>query len=115
MRLCLLLLTALRMIPLIFNEAKQILFFLRFRGIRFTSLSITQKIKASKQLMYALLMRGMDTVFYSGYILEVRGFGVDKADRLSNRNPIHAADIALIGVILTLNAVGLFIRLDFPV
>ena len=110
MRFCLLMLAAFRMIPSIFMEAKRVLFFLRFRGIRIRTLPFTQKIRAFRQFAYALLMQSMETVFATGYGIAGRGFRSTGAGRLPVDTPMRARDYMLITCSLMLSAGGLWMR-----
>lgn len=105
----LLLLMTVRMIPYIFSEAKRGLWFLRFRGIRFKKLSGRGRIKAVKQLAYALLMRSIDYVFHSALALELRGYGINASGRMQQPYPLKGIDAGMLILIFFINVFGLIL------
>ncbi len=98
------LLTSLRLIPEIYQEARRGLWFLRFRGIRFGSLSLLDKILSLRQLLYGLLMRSMNTLFHTSLLLELRGYGRRGSGPIPLPYPLGPADYFCIILLLLGNA-----------
>ncbi len=99
----LLLLTAFRLIPRVFAEAKRTLWFFQFRGIWFNSLRISDKWKALQQILYALLMRSVAFQLDTALALELRGYGQEKTKRLYGSAPLKNMDAMLILMLLGIN------------
>lgn len=99
--------TTMKLIPFIYMEAKRILWFLQFRGIRFQKLSLKDKIIALKKLLYPLLIRSIHYISYSGLALELRGYGVTEYRKLPISYQLQRIDYVFIILIISLNVVFL--------
>lgn len=110
LKLSLLFLNTLKLIPFIFSEAKQALWFLRFRGIQMSKLSIRNKFLALRKLLFPLLMRGIHYTSYSALALELRGYGETGPKKIPMRYPLRLVDYGFILFIFILNGIGFFIH-----
>jgi len=108
-RLSLLLLTALKFIPFMFNEAKKGLWVMRFRGIDIRKLNIKGKYIAFRKLLMPLLFRGIHYASLSSLALELRGYGAVEYVKISQAYPLKAHDYCILTVILIINFVGIFV------
>jgi len=105
----LLLLMTFKLIPFIFSEAKRGLWFYRYRSVQFRKLSLKNKIRAGKQLIFALLMRSMVYLFDSALALELRGYGGSGRKKLPRGYPLKPLDWGLIGLVVSVNCFGFWI------
>lgn len=109
LKLSFLFLTTLKLIPFIFSEAKRALWFLRFRGIQISKLSISNKFLALRKLLFPLLMRGIHYTSYSALALEARGYGEVGTKKIPQAYPLRLWDFGFILLTLILNGFGLLI------
>jgi len=109
LNLSLLLLITFKLIPFIVSEAKKGLWFLRFRGINISNLSLRDKVLAMRQLLFCLLMRSVDYVSYSALALELRGYGATNGGKIQQTYPLRVLDFGLMGLALFLDILGFLI------
>lgn len=109
LKLSLLFLITLKLIPFIFSEAKRGLWFLRFRGIQISKLSLRNKLLAFRKLLFSLLMRGIQYTSYSALALEIRGYGKSSTPQIPQAYPLRFLDYGFILLSAILNGFGLLI------
>ena len=105
----LLLLTTLKFIPFIFNEAKKGLWTIRFRGIDIRKLSVRGKYLTLKKLLMPLLYRGIHYASFSSLALELRGYGTIKRIKIPQDYPLKPIDYCVLFLVMTVNLVGIFL------
>jgi energy-coupling factor transporter transmembrane protein EcfT len=106
----LLLLTTLKFIPFIFNEAKKGLWAIRFRGIDIRKLSIKGKYLTFKKLLMPLLFRGIHYASFSSLALELRGYGAVDHIKISQAYPLKTNDYCVLIFVLIVNLAGIFFK-----
>jgi len=104
----LLLLTTLKFIPFIFDEAKKGLWTIRFRGIDIRKLSIKGKYLTFKKLLMPLLFRGIHYASYSSLALELRGYGTVGRVKIPQTYPLKMIDYCVLFFVLIVNLAGIF-------
>lgn len=104
----LLLLTTLKFIPFIFNEAKKGLWTIRFRGVDIRKLSIKGKYLTFKKLLMPLLFRGIHYASFSSLALELRGYGAVKRVKITQNYPLKMIDYSVLIFVLIVNLAGIF-------
>ena len=104
----LLLLTTLKFIPFIFNEAKKGLWAIRFRGIDIRKLSIKGKYLTFKKLLMPLLFRGIHYASFSSLALELRGYGSVERIKIPQAYPLKTTDYCVLIFVMVVNLAGLF-------
>lgn len=104
----LLLLTTLKFIPFIFDEAKRGLWTIRFRGIDINNLSLKGKYLIFRKLLIPLLFRGIHYASFSSLALELRGYGVSGRIRIPHAYPLKAHDYFVLMGIILINLYGIF-------
>lgn len=109
LQLSLLLLTTLKFIPFIFEEAKKGLWAIRFRGIDINSLSIKGKYITLKKLLMPLLFRGIHYASFSSLALELRGYGMSGRIRIPYSYPLKVHDSFVLVGVLFINLCGFFV------
>lgn len=102
----LLLLTTVKFIPFMFQEAKKGLWTLRFRGIDISRLSLKGKYLSLKKLLFPLIIRGIHYATFSSLALELRGYGAVSQIEIQEAYPLKARDFGMIAIILLINACG---------
>ncbi len=102
----LLLLTTVKFIPFIFQEAKKGLWTTRFRGMDIGQLSLKGKYLALRKLLLPLLIRGIHYAAFSSLALELRGYGAVNRIIIQQRYPLKPMDYGTIFFILIINAWG---------
>jgi len=105
----LLLLTTLKFIPFIFNEAKKGLWAIRFRGIDIRRLSIKGKYITFRKLLMPLLYRGIHYASFSSIALELRGYGTVDRVKIYQAYPLKTLDFCVLTVVLIINLCGIFV------
>jgi energy-coupling factor transporter transmembrane protein EcfT len=108
-KLSLLLLTTLKFIPFIFNEAKKGIWSIRFRGINLRRLSVKHKYLAFRKLLIPLLYRGIHYASFSSLALELRGYGTTERITIPQAYPLKFRDYALIFFIAIINLFGMIV------
>jgi len=108
-RLSLLLLTALKFIPFIFNEAKKGLWTIRFRGINIRRLKIKEKYLIFRKLLNPLLFQGIHYASTSSLALELRGYGIVDHVMIPRAYPLKIQDYFILIVLLIVNLAGIVI------
>ncbi len=103
----LLLLTALKFLPFIYDEARKGLWSLRFRGFDPKALSMKEKYIALRKLFKPLLFRGIHYVSFSSLALELRGYGITERVKLNAAYPIRFVDYLILTFVLILNLFGI--------
>jgi energy-coupling factor transporter transmembrane protein EcfT len=109
LQLSLLLLTTLKFIPFMFDEAKRGIWTIRFRGVDFGILGIRGKYIVLKKLLIPILFRGVHYVSFSALALELRGYGVTGRVKIPHAYPLRAIDYAVLVCILVINLFGIFV------
>lgn len=109
-RLSLLLLTALRFIPFIFDEAKKALWTIRFRGIDIRKLKIKDKFFTFRKLLVPLLFQGIHYASISSLALELRGYGAVDYVRIPQPYPLNIQDYFILFVLVVINLAGIIIQ-----
>ncbi len=104
----LLLLTTLKFIPFIFQEAKKGLWTIRFRGIDIGQLSLRGKYLTLRKLLLPLLIRGIHYAAFSSLALELRGYGAVDRIAIPQSYPLRAIDYGVGLLIIAINLWGLF-------
>jgi len=104
----LLLAMTLKLIPFMFKEAKRVLFYFRFSGLRMTQLSMKDRFRAVREMMTALLIRSMTYLFDTAMALEMRGWGGAEGVRLHLPLPLSSKDQCLLLAGLGVNLAGLY-------
>jgi energy-coupling factor transporter transmembrane protein EcfT len=107
MKFALLLLTALKFLPFIYDEALKGLWSLRFRGFDPRALSWKQKYIALRKLLNPLLFRGIHYVSYSSLALELRGYGLPGKVKMKAFYPIRIIDYLILLFVMIINLVGI--------
>jgi energy-coupling factor transporter transmembrane protein EcfT len=107
MKFALLLLTALKFLPYIYDEAQKGLWSLRFRGFDPKALSWKQKYIALRKLLNPLLFRGIQYVSYSSLALELRGYGLPGKVKMKVPYPIRIIDYLLLLFVMIINLLGI--------
>lgn len=110
-QLSLLLLTTIKFIPFIFDEAKKGLWAIRFRGIQIGALGLKNKFILLRKLLIPMLYRGMHYVSFSSLALELRGYGAAGRIKMNRSYPLHIGDIVALFLILAVNSWGLLMNL----
>lgn len=105
----LLLLTTLKFIPFVFNEAKKGLWTIRFRGIDIRRLNIKDKFTVFKKLLMPLLYRGIHYVSFSSLALELRGYGAVDTIRIDKAYQLKISDYFILLIILIINLAGILL------
>jgi len=105
----LLLLTTVRFIPFIFQEAKKGLWTIRFRGTDISKLSLKGKYLTLKKLLLPLLIRGVHYAAFSSLALELRGYGLVKRVAIAQAYPLKLIDYAMVIIIIVVNLAGIFV------
>ncbi len=95
--------TTIRLIPFIYLEARRILWFFLFRGIRFNELSLKNKLISLKKILYSLLMKSVHYISYSGLALELRGYGVTDYRKMPIPYPLTRSDYIFIAILIAVN------------
>ena len=108
LQLSLLLLTTLKFIPFIFEEAKKALWALRFRGIEISNLTIRGKYFTFKKLLMPLLFRGIHYASFSSLALELRGYGVLDQVKIPQAYLLKTQDYFVLTAVLLINLAGIF-------
>lgn len=106
----LILLTTLKFIPFIFNEAKKGLWTIRFRGTDIRHLSLTGKYNTLKKLLMPLLFRGIHYASFSSLALELRGYGAINRVKIAQDYPLKMIDYGVLIFVLMVNLAGIFIK-----
>ena len=109
LQLSLILLTTMKFIPFIFDEAKKGLWSLRFRGIDIRALRFREKYLALRKLLMPLLFRGMHYASFSSLALEMRGYGILEKVKIQQAYPLKTQDYVVLSGVLLLNLVGIFL------
>ena len=107
-QLSLLILTTIRFIPFVFDEAKKSLWTLRFRGINLKKLSVRNKFFILKKMFIPLLYRGIHYLSFSSLALELRGYGTLEKVVLNKSYPLLYYDYVLIFFLLIINICCIF-------
>ena len=107
MQFSLLLLTTIKFIPFIFEEAKTGLWSLRFRGFDIGAMSVKEKYLALRKLFKPLLFRGVHFASFSSLALELRGYGVPGRVKLSQYYPLKLKDYFVLTIVVVINLVGI--------
>lgn len=107
-QMSLIILTTLKFIPFIFEEAKKGLWSIRFRGIQLRNLSLKNKYLMLKMLLIPLLFRGMHFVAYSALALELRGYGVQGRVRIDRAFSIASPDVLVLVLLACVNGWGIY-------
>jgi energy-coupling factor transporter transmembrane protein EcfT len=105
----LLLLTTLKFIPFIFNEAKKGLWTIRFRGTDIRTLNIKGKYFTFKKLLMPLLFRGIHYASFSSLALELRGYGAVNQVKIAQNYPLKIIDYFVLIFVLIVNLAGIFV------
>lgn len=108
-RLSLLLLTALRFIPFIFDEAKKGLWTIRFRGIDIRRLKIKDKYFIFRKLLIPLLFQGIHYASLSSLALELRGYGAIDQVKIPQPYPLNIQDYFILLLLLAINLGGIVV------
>ena len=106
--LSLMLSMTLRLIPSIFHEARRVLFFFRFSGLRFGDLGVRARFQAAREMISALLMRSMTYLFDTAMAMELRGWAQPQARRLEAPLPFSRADAFLLALAVGVNGAGIW-------
>jgi energy-coupling factor transporter transmembrane protein EcfT len=106
----LLLLTTLKFIPFIFNEAKKGLWTIRFRGIDISKLGLKGKYLTLRKLLMPLLFRGIHYASYSSLALELRGYGTVALVKIPQAYPLKMIDYFVLILVLVINLAGIFLK-----
>lgn len=107
MQFSLLLLTTIKFIPFIFEEAKTGLWSLRFRGFDIGAMSVKEKYLALRKLFKPLLFRGVHFASFSSLALELRGYGVSGKVKLTQSYPLKLKDYFVLTIVVAINLVGI--------
>ena len=105
----LLLLTTLKFIPFIFNEAKKGLWTIRFRGTDIRKLNIKGKYITFRKLLMPLLFRGIHYASFSSLALELRGYGAVNRIKIAQNYPLKMIDYYVFILLLIINLIGIFV------
>ena len=108
-QLSLLLLTTIKFIPFIFEEAKKGLWTTRFRGIQLRTMGLKNKFILLRKILVPMLFRGMDFVFFSSLALELRGYGVEERVEINRPYPLRSGDVIALVLIFIFNTWGVLI------
>ena len=108
-RFSLLLLTALRFIPFIYDEAKKGLWTIRFRGTNIRKLKLKEKYNTFRKLMMPLLFRGIHYASVSSMALELRGYGAVDRVRIPRAYPLKLVDASVLLVLAIVNIAGIIL------
>lgn len=111
LQLSLLLLTTLKFIPFVFDEAQRGLWTIRFRGIDVGRLKLPEKLLLLRKFLIPILFRGMHFASYSSLALELRGYGVSEPVIIAQPYPLRRLDYLVLAVILAVNAFGIWMAL----
>ena len=106
----LLLLTTLKFIPFIFNEAKKGLWTIRFRGTDIRKLNIKGKYITLKKLLMPLLFRGIHYASFSSLALELRGYGAVNRVKITQNYPLKMIDYGVLIFVLIVNLIGIIFK-----
>ena len=106
MQFSLLLLTTLRFLPFIFDEARKSLWSLRFRGFEPKDLSFKEKYIALKKLFKPLLFRGIHYASFSSLALELRGYGISGWVKIPAAYPLKLVDYLVLALVVIINLYG---------
>lgn len=98
----------LKLIPFMFKEAKRVLFFFRFSGLRMRNLCFTDRFHTVREMMTALLIRSMTYLFDTAMALELRGWGRSAGIHLRLPLPLSARDRWMLFAGLVVNLAGLY-------
>ncbi|MBL7095728.1 hypothetical protein ISS22_17400 [candidate division KSB1 bacterium] len=109
MQFSLLLLTALKFLPFIYDEARKGLWSLRFRGFDPKALNMKEKIFVLRKLFKPLLFRGIHYVSFSSLALELRGYGITERVKIKAAYPIQLRDYLILTLVLIFNVFGIVI------
>ncbi|MDZ7319029.1 MAG: energy-coupling factor transporter transmembrane protein EcfT [candidate division KSB1 bacterium] len=109
LQLSLLLLTTLKFIPFVFDEAQRGLWTIRFRGIDVGKLKLREKLLMFRKLLIPILFRGMHFASYSSLALELRGYGISGRIIIDQRYPLRWLDYLLLVVVVATNAFGIWV------
>jgi len=107
MQFSLLLLTALKFLPFIYDEARKGLWSLRFRGFDPKALSLKEKVYVLRKLFKPLLFRGIHYISFSSLALELRGYGITKRIKINAAYPIRLPDYFILTLVLIVNVFGI--------
>lgn len=108
LQLSLLLLTTLKFIPFVFDEAQRGLWTIRFRGIDVGRLKLREKLLLLRKLLMPVLFRGMHFASYSSLALELRGYGVSEPVIIAQPYPLRPLDYLLLTVVVAVNVLGIW-------
>ena len=106
LQLSFLLLTTLKFIPFIFDEAKKGLWAIRFRGIQLSNLSIKGKYIVLKKLFKPILFRGINFVSFSSLALELRGYNTKYQVKIKQPYPLRVKDYLILVLVFIINLGG---------
>jgi len=109
MQFSLLLLTALRFLPFIYDEARKGLWSLRFRGFDPKALSWKERYIALRKLIKPLLFGGIHYVSFSSLALELRGYGITEKVKINADYSLKLIDYLLITLVVVFNVIGIVI------
>ena len=107
MQFSLLLLTALKFLPFIYDEARKGLWSLRFRGFDPKTLNLKEKIFVLRKLFKPLLFRGIHYVSFSSLALELRGYGISGWVKIPAAYPLKLVDYCLLLLVMIINVFGI--------
>jgi len=107
MQFSLLLLTALKFLPFIYDEARNGLWSLRFRGFDPKALSIKEKFVMMRKLSKPLLFRGIHYISFSSLALELRGYGITERVEINAGYPIRLGDYLIMILVMSFNLFGI--------
>lgn len=107
MQFSLLLLTGLRFLPFIYDEARKGLWSLRFRGFDPKTLNLKDKFFVLRKLFKPLLFRGIHYVSFSSLALELRGYGISERVKINAAYPIRLLDCLILTMVLIINVFGI--------
>ncbi|MCK5147334.1 hypothetical protein KAR48_11295 [bacterium] len=98
----------LKLIPGVFKEAKLVMFFFRFSGLRFRKLNIHDRFKSVKEIISALLMRSLAYLPDTALALELRGWDQTTGRRLESPLSMKLKDRMWLTGAIFINLLGLW-------